>query len=1082
MRVIARRSCSIAILLLIAISVAAADATAACVYTNPQLVITPASSPSGVAGRLEQFTVSLTNLNSADCGTSDFLLNVAPPATLPNGWTIALLTSSFSLAPGETGTTALQVRSPANAPPSSYAVTVTGLNWPMFTFRTDAIATYVVNSVIVSDFAIAAAPPAVSVQRSSAGTVTVSTTVSGGFSSSLSLSVSGLPNGVTSGFSVPGFAAPGSGSATLTLTANSTADLGTFSVVVTGTAGAVIHSANVSLTVTDLPPVLTSIVIAPADPSVPSGTPQQFLATGLYSNNSTQNLTSQVTWSSSNSAVALIGATGLAITFATGTTTIGAALNAISGNTLLTVTRANVCVHQPPLLQINPASSPSGPPGRLESYTVSLTNQDNALCDPSDFLMNTTPPTILPDGWTITLVQNSFSLAPGQTGTTTLQITSPNTATGPASYDIQVTGRNWPVYTLATTELATYVVNSVVVPDFNVAATPATLSVQRGGTATTAVNTAVFGGFNAAVSLSASGLPSGVSAGFSPTGFAAPGSGSSTLTLTAASNASLGLVNVTITATSGADTRSTTLALTVTDVAPTLLAIAVTPSDASLPSGSPQQFLATGLYSNSSTLDLTNQVTWGSTTLSVATINSAGLASTLSPGSTTISATLGAVSGSTQLTVTLVGGCTLAPPPVVVTPPASPSGPAGRLEQYTVSITNQNSAACDPSTFLLFANPPLLLPDGWTISLVNSSFTLAPGQTVATTLQVRSPNSASDPIYYLTVTAINWPMFSYRTDVQVQYLVNSVVVPDFTISAPPNTITVQRGSSGTLNITSAISGGFSQPVSLAVSGLPSGVTAGFNPNAFGAPGSGTSVLTLTANGTATLGQVNITITGTAGAETQTTTVALTVTGLPPTLSAIAVTPTDLSVITGTPVQFQATGLYSNNSTQDLTNQVTWGSSNSTVASIGAGGLAGTLAAGTSTISATLGAISGSTLLTVTSSVACVRANPTVSVTPPQSAPGAAGRLEQYTVLVTNNDSAECGSSTFLMQVTAPTDTWNVVLVNTSFSLPPGQTGTTTLQVRSPADALSGSYDVAVRAVNWPIFTFGNTGSAKYVIQ
>ena len=100
-------------------------------------------------------------------------------------------------------------------------------------------------------------------------------------------------------------------------------------------------------------------------------------------------------------------------------------------------------------------------------------------------------------------------------------------------------------------------------PDFAVSASPTTVSVTRGGTKTTTISTTVSGGFNSAVSLSASGLPTGVTASFSPTSIAAPGSGSSTLTFTASSTATLGTSTVTINASGGGKSHSTTVSLTV---------------------------------------------------------------------------------------------------------------------------------------------------------------------------------------------------------------------------------------------------------------------------------------------------------------------------------------------------------------------------------------------------------------------------------------------------------------------------------------------------------------------------------------
>jgi hypothetical protein len=88
--------------------------------------------------------------------------------------------------------------------------------------------------------------------------------------------------------------------------------------------------------------------------------------------------------------------------------------------------------------------------------------------------------------------------------------------------------------------------------------------VAQGGTKTTTVSTTVSGGFNSAISLSVSGLPSGVTAAFSPASIAAPGSGSSTLTFTASSTATVGTSTVTINASGGSVSHSTTVSLSVT--------------------------------------------------------------------------------------------------------------------------------------------------------------------------------------------------------------------------------------------------------------------------------------------------------------------------------------------------------------------------------------------------------------------------------------------------------------------------------------------------------------------------------------
>ena len=69
-------------------------------------------------------------------------------------------------------------------------------------------------------------------------------------------------------------------------------------------------------------PALVSIKISPIGPSVHKGQTAQFTATGTFSDDSTQNLTGQVTWSLSSPSVASIsnatGTKGLASALAIG--------------------------------------------------------------------------------------------------------------------------------------------------------------------------------------------------------------------------------------------------------------------------------------------------------------------------------------------------------------------------------------------------------------------------------------------------------------------------------------------------------------------------------------------------------------------------------------------------------------------------------------------------------------------------------------------------------------------------------------------------------------------------------------------
>ena len=84
----------------------------------------------------------------------------------------------------------------------------------------------------------------------------------------------------------------------------------------------------------------------------------------------------------------------------------------------------------------------------------------------------------------------------------------------------------------------------------------------------------------------------------------------------------------------------------------TIVSISVSPQNQTLTAGSQQQYTAQATYSDGSFGDITNSVTWNSSSTGVATITSpGGLATAVATGTTTITAALGGVIGTTQLTV-----------------------------------------------------------------------------------------------------------------------------------------------------------------------------------------------------------------------------------------------------------------------------------------------------------------------------------------------------------------------------------------------------------------------------------------------
>lgn len=110
------------------------------------------------------------------------------------------------------------------------------------------------------------------------------------------------------------------------------------------TVSAASGSVTGSTTLTVTAPILSSINIAPADPVLGYlGAVQQFRATGSYSDQSTRDLTNEVTWSSSDIAIATIGADGFARAAATaGTSAIRAQSGSISASTSLALRTATV--------------------------------------------------------------------------------------------------------------------------------------------------------------------------------------------------------------------------------------------------------------------------------------------------------------------------------------------------------------------------------------------------------------------------------------------------------------------------------------------------------------------------------------------------------------------------------------------------------------------------------------------------------------------------------------------------------------------------------------------------------------------
>jgi uncharacterized protein YjdB len=219
---------------------------------------------------------------------------------------------------------------------------------------------------------------------------------------------------------------------------------GTTTITATVQTGAGSVSGTATLTVT--PAALASITVSPSAPSVTAGQTQQFSATGVYTDNSQQALSS-ATWTSSNTSVATIDNSGLATAVAAGTTTITATSNGISGTATLTVTAA-----VPTLVSI--AVAPANP-----SVTAGSTEQFAATGKYSDGSTQTLTSVTWASSATAVATIDDTGLANAvAAGSTTISATT-NGISGSTSMTVTAAGTNSYVGTQSPGDLWTLSVN-----------------------------------------------------------------------------------------------------------------------------------------------------------------------------------------------------------------------------------------------------------------------------------------------------------------------------------------------------------------------------------------------------------------------------------------------------------------------------------------------------------------------------------------------------------------------------------------------------------------------------------------------
>jgi hypothetical protein len=282
------------------------------------------------------------------------------------------------------------------------------------------------------DFTLSALPSSAPVTPGGMATYTVSETALNGFTDTVNLSVSGLPAGATASLN-PTSITGGSGTSTLTVQTSSSTPAGSPSLTISGTSGALTHSATVVLSVSDF-----TLSVGPGIVSVTPGNTATYTVSAASLNGFSGNVSLGVSGLPGN-ATASFNPTSIAPGGPPSTLTVTTTSSTPLGNPTLTITgTSGTLTHSVTVilsvsnftLSVSPGSASVSPGGKT-TYTVSETAPNGFTGTvnlsvsglPAGATASLNPTSITGSGTSMLTVQTSSSTPPGSA---TLTITGQN--------------------------------------------------------------------------------------------------------------------------------------------------------------------------------------------------------------------------------------------------------------------------------------------------------------------------------------------------------------------------------------------------------------------------------------------------------------------------------------------------------------------------------------------------------------------------------------------------------------------------------------------------------------------------------